>query len=59
VELLIGDGLVEEFGGRSAGPARTRKPKAAKTEPARSGGVRLVETAHRLPAVSSAADARG
>ena len=45
VELLIGDGLVEEFGGRSAAPARTRKPKAAKTEPARSGGVRLVETA--------------
>jgi len=51
VELLIGDGLVEEFGGRSAGPARTRKPKAAKADAARTGGVRLLEPAS-APAVS-------
>jgi RecQ family ATP-dependent DNA helicase len=29
VNLLLGDGVVEEFGGRGASPARTRKPKAA------------------------------
>ena len=52
VELLIGDGLVEEFGGRSAGPARTRKPKAAKADAARTGGVRLLEPAS-APAVSA------
>jgi superfamily II DNA helicase RecQ len=36
LELVIGDGVVEEFGGRSGPPARARKPKAAKPMPGRS-----------------------
>jgi superfamily II DNA helicase RecQ len=45
VELLMSDGLVEEFGGRSEGPSRARKPRAAKTEAARTGTLRLPATA--------------
>jgi superfamily II DNA helicase RecQ len=44
MELLISDGLVEEFGGRSAPQARARKPKAAKVELPKTSGMRLVET---------------
>jgi superfamily II DNA helicase RecQ len=29
VDLLLSDGVVEEFGGRGAAPARTKKPKSA------------------------------
>jgi RecQ family ATP-dependent DNA helicase len=33
VELLMSDGVVEEFAGRGAGPSRSRKPKSAATKP--------------------------
>ena len=33
VELLISDGVVEEFAGKGATPARSRKPKAAAAKP--------------------------
>jgi superfamily II DNA helicase RecQ len=39
VELLLSDGVVEEFGGREPAPSRTNKPKAAaKTTPATLSG---------------------
>ncbi len=34
VDLLLSDGVVEEFGGRASAAARTRKPKAAAKPPA-------------------------
>jgi superfamily II DNA helicase RecQ len=33
VELLISDGVVEEFAGRGAAPSRSRKPKAPAAKP--------------------------
>jgi RecQ family ATP-dependent DNA helicase len=33
VELLISDGVVEEFAGRGAAPSRSRKPKSAAAKP--------------------------
>jgi superfamily II DNA helicase RecQ len=50
VELLISDGLVEEFGGRSAAPARPRKPKAAKAEPSKTGVLKVAESRAAAPA---------
>jgi RecQ family ATP-dependent DNA helicase len=39
VELLISDGVVEEFGGQAAAPVRTKKARAAaKAGPAKAGG---------------------
>jgi superfamily II DNA helicase RecQ len=54
VELLISDGLVEEFGGRSAAPARVRKPKAVKTEAPKTGMLKAAESsaAARAPMTS-------
>ena len=56
VELLISDGLVEEFGGRSAPPARVRKPKAAKTEAPKPGVLKAVESRAAVPAPMTSED---
>jgi len=56
VELLISDGLVEEFGGRSAPPARVRKPKAAKTEAPKPGVQKAVESRAAVPAPMTSED---
>ncbi len=46
LDLLIGDGIVEEFGARAAAPARTRKTSAArKTEPGKDSGEKTVAAA--------------
>jgi len=44
VELLISDGVVEEFGGRAPAPARSKKTKtAAKSGPAKTMGTKAAE----------------
>jgi RecQ family ATP-dependent DNA helicase len=53
VELLISDGVVEEFGGRAAAPVRSKKAKAAAKAEAAKGG--LVKAAGTKPAESESA----
>jgi RecQ family ATP-dependent DNA helicase len=64
VELLLSDGIVEEFAGRSAAPARAKKSKvvsgktAAKAEPAKSGPMKAagVMTVAAAPTPLTAAE---
>jgi superfamily II DNA helicase RecQ len=53
IELLISDGVVEEFSGDGTTPARTKKAKASKTVGAKSAGVKAADTE---PIKLSAAD---
>jgi superfamily II DNA helicase RecQ len=43
VQLLISDGVVEEFGGRAPAPARTKKARTAKVGEGKSAGTKAAE----------------
>jgi RecQ family ATP-dependent DNA helicase len=59
VDLLLSDGVVEEFGGRGAAPTRAKKPKSAvKAVSAKAGGASLAAEPVSLSAKGEALAAR-